>query len=571
MSQAHLVVMTGPRKGDRVAIDDSLTIGRDCSNGLWLNEPEVSSEHVVIERTPKGIMLRDVGSTNGTFVGMRRVVHCELSHGDVIRIGLVDLRYEAPGVPPRPVERSTTPVRYVDEADTKIETHKAQDLYRAFRESPSEASSFGELQQLQQRLMALYDANHLIASERDLTKLFDHVGEQVLALTRADDLVILLRDERTGELVDEHVKSRVDNAEVTVSRTIADRAMANSEAIITRNASEDSRFLDVKSVKMQNITSAMCVPLTHHDEPLGALYVDAREVTGAFTQSDLEMLVALADPTATAIKNAQVLRKLERSYRDTLVGLANTIELRDHYTVGHTWRVTQFAVAMARELGWPDKKLKECETGGVLHDIGKIAVDDAILRKTGPLTNEEWQVMRIHPQRGAAMLQDIESLTPVIPYVLHHHERYDGSTEEPHPGYPYGLKEENIPIEGRLISVADALDALTSNRSYRDPVDPDRAIDILKKDRGTREDPVCVDALVRCYEEGRIQHILQQFLKTDEKSIACPFCSTYIAIPESVAVGQDFDCLVCHRRVRIRKEASSFRGELVPGAGALRV
>jgi putative nucleotidyltransferase with HDIG domain len=194
---------------------------------------------------------------------------------------------------------------------------------------------------------------------------------------------------------------------------------------------------------------------------LGVVYVDTRGTTHAFTQSDLELLVALAGPAAIAIKNAQYVAMLERAYHDTLIVLANAIELRDHYTVGHTWRVTNFAKEIARVLGWDEERIQQTEMGGVLHDVGKIAVDNAILSKPGRLTDEEYEKMKVHPERGARMMEDVGFLKPVIPYCLYHHERYDGK------GYPFGLSGESIPLEGRLIAVADTFDAMTSHRPYR--------------------------------------------------------------------------------------------------------
>jgi len=301
----------------------------------------------------------------------------------------------------------------------------------------------------------------------------------------------------------------------------------------------------------------MCGPLRHLNDTLGIVYVDTRGTTNAFTQSDLELLVALAGPGAIAISNSQYVAKLQRAYQDMLVSLANAIELRDLYTVGHTWRVTNFALEIARTLGWPEDKLKECEMGGVLHDIGKISIDDAILRKPGHLSSEEFEHMKLHPERGAKLMQDSSFLVPLIPYCLYHHERYDGK------GYPFGLKGEQIPIEGRLLAVADTLDAMTSNRPYRKGLDPEFAIGEIEKGKGTQFDPVIVDALVKCYREGKIDRIIQDYHKYDKKSVPCPYCSTYMRLPENVDAGYEFQCGVCHRELRLRSKQDSYFAELI--------
>ena len=157
------------------------------------------------------------------------------------------------------------------------------------------------------------------------------------------------------------------------------------------------------------------------------------------------------------------------------------------------------------------------------------------------------------------MLQDCEFLIPLVPYALYHHERYDGT------GYPFGLKEGAIPIEGRLVAVADTFDAMTSNRPYRDGLDPETAIARLIECKGTQLDPAIVDVFVQCYREGKIERIMQEYHK-GARSIACPFCSTYIQIPDETEAGGEFDCTVCHRRLRLRSEDGHFFGEVIAGA-----
>ncbi len=207
-------------------------------------------------------------------------------------------------------------------------------------------------------------------------------------------------------------------------------------------------------------------------------------------------------------------------------------------------------------MGWSEDELKRCEMGGVLHDVGKIAIDDAILRKPGKLTEEEFQKMQVHPERGAQLMRDCEYLIPLIPYALYHHERYDGT------GYPAGLKGEEIPLEGRVLAVADTFDAMTSNRPYRKGLDPEIALAELEKGKGTQFDPDCVDVLVKCYREGKIDSILQEYGK-DEQSIACPFCSTRVSIPEPAEAGVRFSCGVCHRTLRLQRSNDVWYGELL--------
>lgn len=566
MSEEYLVVLSGALQGQRVSIKGQLAIGRNPDCGLQVDDLQVSRRHAIIEQTPSGTVVRDLGSGNGTYVGQQRIIECRLSPGDVVRVGQVSMRFEVTK-PPQPTASATptvtarapvTPmrtsgVRFRNELEGTLQGAAAANVRQTFFQAPATAE---ELRRAQKRLAAVYEANQIISSERDLKKLFRRVMEQIFSLLPAHNGVILLKDEKTGQLVNEYVKSKIEGAEVVISTTIIKRAMEQGEAVITLNAADDSRFEAGMSIIAQNISSAMCTPLIHQDETLGVLYVDTRGTTHAFSDSDLQLLAALSGPAAIAIKNAQYVHQIEQAYHDTLIVTANAIELRDHYTVGHTWRVTNFSVEMARQLGWDDERISQAEKGGVLHDVGKIAVPDAILGKTTGLTDEEYAVMKIHPERGARMLEDVALLKPVVPYCLYHHERYDGR------GYPYGIKGDDIPVEGRLVAVADTFDAMTSNRPYRKGRPPEEAIKEIERGIGTQFDPECANALIQCYREGKIDRILQEYMK-GEKSIACPFCSTFVKLPEGFKASDVIECGVCHRRVRIKEQNEAYFGELV--------
>jgi HD-GYP domain-containing protein (c-di-GMP phosphodiesterase class II) len=564
MSSDCLVALTGPLQGKQFPINGSLSIGRNPENQLQLDDLQVSRTHALIEQSDKGTILRDLNSGNGTYVGDRRVLEYKLSSGDIIRIGMQQLRFEGgePGVKQPPEDSG---VRFESNQNARFEAAKVQNVYQTFFQAPRNSVTEDELQQTRKRLEAVYAANQIIASEPNLLTIFERLINQVFSLIPAHNGVLLLKDRQSGELVTEYVKSGLKNEAIKISSSIVKRAMENGEAVITYDAAEDARFDAGVSIISQNIASAMCVPLQHQDECLGVLYVDTRGTTNAFVQKDLELLAALAGPAAIAIKNAQYVTMLERAYDETLTALANAIELRDHYTVGHTWRVTNFALEIAEEMGWTPEKLKEMRMGGVLHDIGKIAIDDAILRKPGHLTDEEYAKMKIHPERGARLLADVSFLQPLIPYCLYHHERFDGK------GYPYGLAGDKIPIEGRIVAVADCLDALTSNRPYRKGLAPDVAKEEIVKGSGTQFDPEVVEAFVRCYESGRIQRILQDYYKNKDKSIACPFCSTFIVCAEPAKNGDEVSCSVCHRRMRIEEKNEAWYGVLLPQSGGCEV
>jgi putative two-component system response regulator len=175
------------------------------------------------------------------------------------------------------------------------------------------------------------------------------------------------------------------------------------------------------------------------------------------------------------------------AHLQTVLMLANTIEARDPYTRGHVERVQKFALALAQSLKWPAEAMAVLEFGALLHDIGKILVPRAVLTKPDRLLPEEWEVLRRHPEDGAKMLTGVDHLLGAIPYVLYHHERWDGR------GYPRGLAGTAIPIEGRILAIVDSYDAMTSERPYRAPVSADEARAEILRFSGQQFDPALAE------------------------------------------------------------------------------
>jgi len=230
----------------------------------------------------------------------------------------------------------------------------------------------------------------------------------------------------------------------------------------------------------------------------GVINVLVRARFDDLTPGQFDILTILANSAASAIANHCLYRDLKMSYLQAIRGLANAVEARDECTAGHTDRVGKLAELLGRELGWTSRQLEGLVMGCTLHDIGKIGVPDRILNKPGILTAEELSQMRSHPQVGRTIIDGIDLFRPAIPYVIAHHEHYDGS------GYPEGLAGEAIPIEGRLLAVVDTFDAILSDRPYRKGVDLKAAVRELIKFRGRQFDPAMVDTLLSIIRQGKI-------------------------------------------------------------------
>jgi putative two-component system response regulator len=181
------------------------------------------------------------------------------------------------------------------------------------------------------------------------------------------------------------------------------------------------------------------------------------------------------------------------AHLQTIIMLANVIETRDPYTAGHLERVRKLALNLAFALNWKQEDIAVLEFGAVLHDIGKIIVPSQVLKKTGPLNEDEWKLMRQHPEVGAKMLEGVDHLRAAVPYVLFHHEWWNGS------GYPQGLKGDKIPREGRLLAIVDAYDAMTTNRPYHSSMSTTEAMEEIRLNKGIYFDPEITEVFLKTH------------------------------------------------------------------------
>ncbi len=208
--------------------------------------------------------------------------------------------------------------------------------------------------------------------------------------------------------------------------------------------------------------------------------------------------------------NELMLAQLKSAYKDSLFVLANAIEARDSYTHAHMKRLGLYARALGEQLGWDGTRLEVLEFGAILHDIGKIYIPESVLQKESSLSDEEWVEMRKHPEVGALMIRDVPYLAPAIPFVLHHHERWDGR------GYPDELNGEDIPEGARLLAVADAFDAMTSDRPYRQAMSAEKAYAEIHSGSGKQFDPSIVQAMEKCWDSGAIHKIMNNSNKESD-------------------------------------------------------
>lgn len=227
--------------------------------------------------------------------------------------------------------------------------------------------------------------------------------------------------------------------------------------------------------------------------PLGAIIVVI------FMHIGIPGVALFLVPLMLARYSFQLYTDMRQVHFDTVRALTSAIDASDPYTRGHSERVTHYSVAIAREMRLSERRVQAIEYAGFLHDMGKVGIHHDILTKPGTLTDAEWKIMREHPAIGARIVSDLDFLKGAREVVLYHHERYDGQ------GYPEGLKGERIPLEARIAKVADAFDAMMSNRPYRPALGKERAVEELLNGKGTEFDPSVVDAFLKVLREGKIE------------------------------------------------------------------
>ncbi|KAF0218857.1 MAG: metal dependent [Geobacteraceae bacterium] len=244
-----------------------------------------------------------------------------------------------------------------------------------------------------------------------------------------------------------------------------------------------------KALSKAGIKSLLAIPLVSKDKVKGVLML-GDTAAGQFGKEEAFTIEKIASQMAVALENAKLYEDMRSLFINTVTSLANAIDAKSPWTKGHSERVMHIAANIAREMGLADQVVERVRLGGLLHDIGKIGIIEALLEKPATLSEDEFPPLRLHPAKGVAILAPIEQLQEVLPAILHHHERYDGT------GYPAGLKGEDIPLEARIVTVADSFDAMVSERPYKKGFSVVDALAELKKQAGTQFDPQVVECFI---------------------------------------------------------------------------
>lgn len=488
----------------RIDVTDGvlLTAGRAPDCDIVLDDQSVSRRHLALERRGSEITVTDLDSANGTFVNERPIRTATARAGDLIRAGATVFEVRAGSAKQQTAELPTMggEASAIESVIRKrIEPSRFDWLSSV---PPSAGPELVLLQRAQRHLETLHRVSEILATARDLQGLSDAVLPAVLDVTAADRAALVLRrgDPDGGAEVAAARSRFPGEASFTVSQTLVADVIERGVSTFAHDATRDERFSAGQSVVAQQVRSVMCVPLRTTDQVLGAIYVDSLSGAGRFTETDLELLAAIGNQAGMALHRVRLIGELERLLLDTIRAIAATIDAKDGYTHRHSERVAALSRRIGAELGLTEQEQQTAELSALLHDVGKIAVPDSILNKTEKLTPDEYAEMKRHPVHGARILANIQSpaVQAVVPGVQYHHERWDGT------GYPEGLAADQIPFLGRLLSVSDFFDALTSARAYRGATPVDAVVGMIEKAAGTHFDPAIADAVVRLHRRGEL-------------------------------------------------------------------
>jgi len=292
---------------------------------------------------------------------------------------------------------------------------------------------------------------------------------------------------------------------VGVGEGIAGWVAENAEPLLVADIEDDPEFRDRShhfpdhsfvSVPLEKRESGLTLPMRTSKRVLGVLNINCKNDGTAFTEGDLKLLSILANQAAAALENSRLFASLQETYLTTIQSLVLLLEHRDAYTYGHSARVTSISVELGKRLGMSPDEIENLRVAATLHDIGKVGVPDTILNKPGALTDDEWAIVKRHPVIGYDIIAPISFLENATAVVKYHHERHDGK------GYPEGRSQDDLPLDVKTVIIADAYDAMNSDRAYRKALAPEEIKEQIIYNSGTQFDPDVATAFIEMLDNG---------------------------------------------------------------------
>ncbi len=530
---ATIVITDGEGEEQSVTLqvgdEGPILIGRAPDNHLQIISPFISRHHGEIWPHEKGIIFRDLNSTSGSYRLGSRVEEQVLTVGDFLHLGSPD------GVRLRvsPLDDETDHGTAGSQTEilriADLNASRSLFLTGTLSSADPQAKRSTQGKNHEKRLQALIEMTSELLEVSDADNLADRLLKKILDHLEMDRGMVLF--EHDGELTPRVWAQRSSGevpktqsgfvATIALSALLADDSQFDDQfeqpelpfepvqtvtsqvfregvGLLSLDARQDERLDGSKSVVLQSVRAIMSAPIASSDRVYGVIYLDTCRPMGRNDEDALDWLVAVAHQAGMAMRGITLIEE-QRALSETMMkGLAASIDARDGMTAGHSARVAHYSVGIAEYLGLEAEEQYRTYFAGLLHDYGKIGVDDAVLRKPARLTPEEYDHIKLHPKYTFDILSKIAfppKLKDLPLLAASHHERWDGK------GYPWNMVGEEIPLIGRIIAIADVYDSLTQKRHYREPMPVEEVLEYLEEGRNKAFCTTCLDAFFRYHQE----------------------------------------------------------------------
>jgi len=485
---AYIRVKTGPHKGKIFEIQDEvITLGRDESQTIQILDQGVSRKHSEIFRIGELCFVRDLSSTNGTFVNNQKIDEEALKVRDELLIGTTILIFEDKGSSAALQGEGGIFV----EGEEDVENIEARTLELDLATVVDEGKE-GALQR-SKYLQFSGELSQVLQGEKDLDGILSEAVEFIATNVRAGEGTLFSRDESTDKMAPKVFYEKGPSGERIVSRTIFKRVLSSGRPLLTSDATVDDRFALSESIVLNKIRSVICTPLLYRGKVEGVLYFHSAEDEAPFEQADLEIAAEGGLQLSLFMAGHRAVEQNRAGFVRTVKALVTAMEIFDTRNKGHSERVAEYCAAIGRQMELSPENLYYVRLAALLHDVGKLAVHHSLIGV------KKDQIRDQHVYAGEKIINQIEGMEKVVPIVRHHHERADGS------GFPYKIKNEETPPLARILIVANAFD----DECHRGGVGGEglQVKDVLKDmaERGGKEfDDDVIKALLICHRNGTL-------------------------------------------------------------------
>lgn len=483
----------GAHTGKRIPLAHfPLRVGRDATNEVVLDDDEVSRHHFRLKQRGRLFILEDLESKNGTYINGDKVLNSILRNGDKILVGGTELLF----VTSEPDIRLAPDVIKIDMiVAEELGLHGPIDL-----EKGGQLGKFSPI-----RLNLLGGQSPVIDDSNKIRQLFD-MHSNLLVIDQLEDAAKLLV-KYVGLLAPTAARAAifvwvVPNRQLVPLCSIHFRNKA--PFFISQRALEDvisrkqSLLLNAESLSTTNPgPQRLVIPMIHNNNPICVLHIENEKPGESFHQHELELIHALVHRCAPTFETMLLRQEMDSWFVSMIETMIATVEAKDTYTRGHSERVSRYSMAVADELKLSRDVKRMLLISSLCHDIGKIGIPDAILKKAAILSADEYDEMKLHPTIGADIIRHMPNAQRFISGVKYHHEKWDGT------GYPEGLAGEDIPFFGRIVGLADVFDAMVSGRSYSGFIDQSDAIEKISEESDLF-DPEVLKAFIRANDSGAL-------------------------------------------------------------------